>query len=436
MCETCSKKYTTDSGLRRHYRKYTEHHVSAYRPQGGNIVAPAKEQVQKFLDVANKYKFSRIKELFNSLGDKDVHECILPLISKRITLYNLFGFQCSLSTNGNENVPSTSSALKAKLLSFATLVNDNFHNEFAYVLNCLGYTKVNNSNIHGTRIPLTPLALQSNISNASQTLTTASGRTLNLQNRRLIPFVNDLAIDNLSLSSRTQIIHSLLKLSVKQISEKFSNDLAKNSYDIVTHLDLSRRDYQLILRNSVGKQIEDIVGCNPFVSRHLMEQNLREKSKHLKSNFDLQFAESNGTVVGYTNIQKYLQWILGKKSLQDIVKTPIDAIVVYFYVDLFPWLSWSRFFTGKTTIRMKILEPKNTLRSIATVAAWFGPDTNECVSSLGKFVFSQMHCLSAISHPLKGNQISLCSRSGRWCTKKKHHRLLFCIFLVSHTRKV
>ena len=92
VCETCSKEYTTDSGLRRHYGKYTEHRVSAYRPQGGNIVEQAKEQVQKFLDVANKYKFSRIKELFNSLSDKDVHECILPLISKRITLYDLFGF--------------------------------------------------------------------------------------------------------------------------------------------------------------------------------------------------------------------------------------------------------------------------------------------------------------------------------------------------------
>ena len=160
-------------------------------------------------------------------------------------------------------------------------------------------------------------------------------------------------------------------------------------------------------RPSVGKQIEDIVGCNPFVSRHLMEQNLREKSKHLKSNFDLQFAEWNGTVVGYTNIQKSLEWILGKKSLQDIVKTPNDAIVVYFYVDLFPWLSWSRFFTGETTIRIKILEPTNTLRSFATVAAWLGPDTNEYVSNLGKFVFSQMHCLSAISHPLKGNQIKV-----------------------------
>ena len=179
-----------------------------------------------------------------------------------------------LSKNGKENVPS--SVLKAKLLSFATLVNDNFQNEFAYVLNylALGYANIN-SDIHGTRIPRTPL--HSNISNASQTLTNASGRTLKLQNRRILPFVNDLAMDSFNSPSSTQISHCLLKLSVKRISEKFSNRY-------VTHLDLSRCDYQLILGNSVGKQIEDIVGCNPFVSRHLMERNFREKSKHLKSN--------------------------------------------------------------------------------------------------------------------------------------------------------
>ena len=138
-----------------------------------------------------------------------------------------------LSKNGNENVPS--SVLKAKLLSFATLVNDNFQNEFAYVLNylALGYANIN-SDIDGTRIPRTPL--QSNISNASQTLTNTSGRTLKLQNRRILPFVNDLAMDNFNSSSSTQISHGLLKLSVKQISEKFSNNLAKNSSDIVTHL--------------------------------------------------------------------------------------------------------------------------------------------------------------------------------------------------------
>ena len=94
--------------------------------------------------------------------------------------------------------------------------------------------------------------------------------------------MNDLAMDNFNSSSSTQISHGLLKLSVKQISEKFSNNLSKYSSDIVTHLDLSRRDYQLILGNSVGKQIEDIVGCNPFMSRHLMERKGKIKAPEIQ----------------------------------------------------------------------------------------------------------------------------------------------------------
>ena len=139
-----------------------------------------------------------------------------------------------LSKNGNKNVPS--SVLKAKLRFFATLVNDNFQNEFAYVLNYLALCYANfNSDIHGTRIPHTHS--QSNISNGSQTLTNASGRTLKLQNRRILLFVNDLAMDNFNPSPSTQINPGLLKLSVKQISEKFSNNLAKNYSDVVKHLD-------------------------------------------------------------------------------------------------------------------------------------------------------------------------------------------------------
>ena len=62
----------------------------------------------------------------------------------------------------------------------------------------------------------------------------------------------------------------------------------------MTHLDISRRDYHLILRTSVGKQTEDITDFNPFVSKVLMEENLKGKSESL--------SEWNGTVVGCTKI--------------------------------------------------------------------------------------------------------------------------------------
>ena len=37
-----------------------------------------------------------------------------------------------------------------------------------------------------------------------------------------------------------------------------------------------------------------------------MEENLKEKSESLKSHFDLQFFEWNGTVVQFTDVQNHL----------------------------------------------------------------------------------------------------------------------------------
>ena len=134
-----------------------------------------------------------------------------------------------------------------------------------------------------------------------------------------------------------------------------------------------------------------------------MEDDLKEKSKDLKSCLGLEFAEYNGTFIGFKNLQKSLEWILRKKSTHDVTKTPNDSILVYFYVDLFPWLSWSRFFTGETTIRIKVLESTNTLSAVATV----GSDTHDFVSNLGKFVFDQMKCISSITHPITQKQIKV-----------------------------
>ena len=91
--------------------------------------------------------------------------------------------------------------------------------------------------------------------------------------------------------------------------------------------------------------------------------------------------------------------------MQDVIKTPNDSTLVYFYVDLFSWFSWSRFFTGETTIRMKVLELTNTLSAVVMVGAWL--DTHDFVSNLGKFVFDQMKCISSITHPITQKQIKV-----------------------------
>ncbi len=37
-------------------------------------------------------------------------------------------------------------------------------------------------------------------------------------------------------------------------------------------------------------------------------------------------------------------------------------MIVIDYTDGFPWLKWSRHFTGETSVQVKIIEPYNLLR--------------------------------------------------------------------------
>ena len=427
ICDKCEKVYHSSRGLRDHYSKNNGHRIAEVR--AGNNVSPAKHHVERFLGVAERFRVSRIKELLNILTVEDVHEYVLPSISKRVSLYDVLLTQNSPSVSGNQN----ENLLKKTLLSFFEEVNKTYEKELEYVLNCLGYCRTTEKftqcrplstasqsrptirpmssfqNLGNAATPLKPIPV-SNFLNLSGNPIVATGVLQPWRRRNILPFINDLSAENTpSLSGELSQISNdnLLKAAIKQLGEKSLKPFAKISADIVIHLDISRRDYHLILRTSVGKQIEDIIGFNPFVSKVLMEESLKEKSESLKSHFDLQFSEWNGTVVGFTDVQKSLEWILSKKSLQDIVRVSKNSIIVYFYVDLFPWMAWSRYFSGETTIRMKILEPTNTLSAIATVAAWLGPDTSEYVTNLGKHVFNQIQTLTHVNHPILKSKIKV-----------------------------
>lgn len=63
---------------------------------------------------------------------------------------------------------------------------------------------------------------------------------------------------------------------------------------------------------------------------------------------------------------------------------PKEKLLVYHYIDAFPWMQWSKFFTGETAIRVKLVEPHNLLSSIVTVCSWLGPDNYNHVSNLGQ----------------------------------------------------
>ena len=154
--------------------------------QHESTVAPAKEQVENFLNGAEKYKYGRIKELFNILSDEEIHEYVLPFVSKRKRPYDVLESQCFPSVSKKENISKT--LLQTNPHSFLTTVNSNYGRELEYVLNLLGYGKINvRHELSFTR------CLLSSHSGTSQTPSVGLRSTFNLQSKCLLPFMNDIS---------------------------------------------------------------------------------------------------------------------------------------------------------------------------------------------------------------------------------------------------
>ena len=73
-------------------------------------------------------------------------------------------------------------------------------------------------------------------------------------------------------------------------------------------------------------------------------------------------------------------------------------------------MHWSKFFSGETAIRLKLVEPHNLLSCIVTVCSWLGPDDYIHVSNLGKETVNQLSDLKTVYHPLLGKNLEVVVR--------------------------
>lgn len=96
------------------------------------------------------------------------------------------------------------------------------------------------------------------------------------------------------------------------------------------------------------------------------------------------------------------------------------------YTDGFPWLKWSRHFTGETSVRVKLIEPYNLLSTVLTVALWFGNNDYETTKKCGRAVYKQLKELKTVKHPLTGQEIKIIRRT---CGDGKEGRYLLAVHL-------
>lgn len=124
----------------------------------------------------------------------------------------------------------------------------------------------------------------------------------------------------------------------------------------------------------MGKTVERVLGFNPILSKGEIFNKVNYTRQDLLEKIGLTFNEFGEGVVDYVDIEKYITLFLSQSEVQSAITTPNCNMIVMDYTDGFPWLKWSRHFTGETNVRMKIIEPYNLLSTVLTVALWLGND--------------------------------------------------------------
>lgn len=97
---------------------------------------------------------------------------------------------------------------------------------------------------------------------------------------------------------------------------------------------------------------------NVIPPKNLVVENLKKKNE-LTELIGLQFEVHDDVVVAKVNVSKYLEYLLSRLAVQISETAPQNKILVYQFTDLAPWLKWSRYFTGITTSRLKVVKCQN-----------------------------------------------------------------------------
>ena len=189
--------------------------------------------------------------------------------------------------------------------------------------------------------------------------------------------------------------HFLKTVIIPYILRKHNNSLLEIGMDMVVNFSISQKSYQTVLRNKIGATLKDIFGYNIFPTTEDLFSKINNTKDILQNVVELQFSGPNycGTIAGFVNVKKSLEWLLSKKVFDGLVNPERKQIVVYSYTDAFPWMQWSRFFSGESAIRLRVVNVSNTLSSIITVGSWLGPDDFEYVAFLGTSIYKQLTSL-------------------------------------------
>ena len=187
------------------------------------------------------------------------------------------------------------------------------------------------------------------------------------------------------------------------VYEKYKANFVEFASGIVGSFSHGQKQLQDVLQNTWGKYLSSVLGVNVIPPKALIVESLKKKKK--KQEFTqlmgLKFEVHDELVVAKVNVAKYLEYLLSRPAIQISEIAPNDKILVYQFTDMAPWLKWSRYFTGITTTRLKVVECHNLSRLTITAGVYLGPDDYATIKKCFGGVYEEYRKLNKI-------QISQC----------------------------
>ncbi|KXJ19884.1 hypothetical protein AC249_AIPGENE25278 [Exaiptasia diaphana] len=364
-CESCNHSYIHYSNLLKHYREQKSHQPDGFSVKKGRPKQTAEDLINQCLHdaLSPRTRSSRVKSFVDKLTDVELKKYCLQGLTKVVEPWEYLV----------ETAKSVRGLHVQKVLAEFLKLRD------ALVL----------------KFPeLTP-AIYSNVNSGLTSETKAKGND-EININEFIQEHKHIICQSLIEGENERVLfrETLMPAAYKKHADKFLNFAC----GVVGSLCVSQRDTQDILRNKWGKELAKVLGINIFPPKDTIVQCLNSKKQELSQQVNLQFHEQNNEiVVASINVKQYLEYLLTRPGMKNTVPTPNNNIVVYHFTDLAPWLKWSRFSTGITTLRLKVVEPYNLQSLVITCAAYLGADDYSTLSNCFRDVYEQITKLDKIN---------------------------------------
>jgi hypothetical protein len=376
----CNKDYGSYNNLLRHYRANRQH-----KPENlENKRKPsAKELIGDVLfpkNISEVTRSARVKAFISYLRKEEVKEHFLQPVVEHTSPWE---FLLAKATNTSQSVNTT------KLLRDFVSLRESLYNTYP-----------------------------------EMKLTAAESVTLNSSE---IP--NPKNMVNFVLDNKNLLCNTLLEVEngkvfrdnlMPLVFEKYKENFIEFASGIVGSFCLGQKQLQDVLRNTWGKYLSSVLGVNVIPPKDLIVENLKKKKKELTELIGLHFEVHDDVVVAKVNVSKYLEYLLSRPAVQISEIAPQNKLLIYQFTDLAPWLKWSRYFTGITTSRLKVVECRNLSRLVITTGVYLGPDDYDTIRKCFGELYQEYRELNKIHIPSCETPVEVLYRS---CADGKQRRV-------------